>query len=136
LQEVVAVDDPIWIEKREAIAIHTRQLAEHGGQDGTRDEGLLESALARPRLKFAYSDPTPSIASLAAAYAFGIARNHPFFDGNKRTAYVVARLFLLLNGHDLTASKDDRYLSMVRMAAGEMTEEQLIAWFEANSRKA
>ena len=80
------MDDPIWISEELAQAIHSRQLAEHGGADGVRDIGLLQSALARPRQQFAYSDPTPDIPALAAAYAFGIAKNHAFIDGNKRTA--------------------------------------------------
>jgi death-on-curing protein len=128
------MDDPIWINTDDALTIHSRQLAEHGGRDGTRDPGLLESALARPRQRFAYADPTPSIPALAASYAFGLARNHPFIDGNKRTAYVVARLFLVLNGYDLTASQEDRYTTMLRLAAGDLTEEQVVAWFEANSK--
>ncbi len=80
------MDDPIWINEPLALAIHKRQLAEHGGLDGVRDPGLLQSALARPRHLFAYNDPTPALPALAASYAFGIARNHPFIDGNKRTA--------------------------------------------------
>ncbi len=103
------MDDPTWISTELAIAIHQRQLAEHGGADGVRDRGLLESALGRPRHLFAYNDPTPEIPILAASYAFGIAKNHAFLDGNKRTAYVVCRTFLLLNGFDMTASHEDRY---------------------------
>ena len=96
------MDDPIWISKELAIAIHKRQLAEHGGADGIRDDGLLESALCA-RQRFAYEDPHADHPALAAAMAYGIARNHAFIDGNKRTAYVVCRTFLILNGFDLTA---------------------------------
>src|SRR3954462_2943253 len=110
------MDDPIWISKELAVAIHKRQLAEHGGADGIRDEGLLDSALARARQRFAYEDPTPSIPALAAAMAFGIARNHAFIDGNKRTAFVVCRTFLILNGLDLTADRVERYRTFLELA--------------------
>src|SRR3954454_17405902 len=98
------VDDPIWITKELVLAIHSRQLAEHGGADGVRDEGLLDSALGRARNRFAYEDPTPAISDLAASYTFGIARNHAFIDGNKRTAAVVCETFLVLTGHALEAT--------------------------------
>lgn len=122
------MDDPKRISADLAMAIHRRQLAEHGGADGVRDRGLLDSALGRPRHLFAYSDPTPAIPTLAAAYAFGIAKNHAFIDGNKRTAFVVCRTFLLLNGYDLTASREDRYRTFLALAAGEMSEAELSAW--------
>ncbi len=93
--------DPIWMTKELATAIHSRQLAEHGGADGVRDAGLLDSALARPRQQFAYADPTPNVPALAASYAFGVAKNHAFIDGNKRTAAVVCETFLMLNGYDV-----------------------------------
>ena len=130
------MDDPIWVTADLAIAIHKRQLAEHGGADGVRDMGLLESAIGRPRHLFAYSDPTPDIPSLAASYAFGVARNHAFIDGNKRTAYVVCRTFLLLNGFDLTASKEQRYQTFLDLAAGTFTEQQLAAWLTSHTRTA
>ena len=97
----------VWISRALALAIHDRQLAEHGGATGIRDEGLLESALARPRQLHTYGQPTPDLADLAAATAFGLARNHPFVDGNKRIAFVVTELLLQLNGFELTASDDD-----------------------------
>jgi death-on-curing protein len=122
------MDDPIWISIELTLAIHSRQLAEHGGADGVRDVGLLESALGRPRHLFAYADPTPGPPQLAAAYAFGIAKNHAFLDGNKRTAYVVCRTFLLLNGFDMTATLEERYLKFLALAAGELLEEQLADW--------
>jgi death on curing protein len=126
------MDDPIWISKELAIAIHKRQLAEHGGADGVRDANLLDSALNRPRNLFAYDDPTPSIPALAAAYAFGIAKNHAFIDGNKRTAYVVCRTFLLLNGYDLTAEREERYQVFLDLAAGSVSEGDLIKWLTIN----
>ena len=123
----------IWIEKQEALAIHAQQLATHGGSDGIRDECLLESALARPLNPLAYSEESPSIAHLAAAYGFGIARNHPFVDGSKRTALVVAFTFLLINGLRITASKEDRYFVFYDLAAGKFSEDALAQWLEANS---
>ena len=126
------MDDPIWISVELTLAIHQRQLAEHGGQAGVRDLGLLESALGRPRHLFAYADPTPDIPALAASYAFGIARNHAFIDGNKRTAYVVCRTFLILNGYDMTASKLERFQYFLALAAGEIEEEAFAKWLSAN----
>ena len=129
------MDDPIWITAQLAIAIHKRQLAEHGGAEGLRDAGLLESALNRPRHLFAYNDPTPDVPAMAASYAYGVARNHAFIDGNKRTAYVVCRTFLLLNGFDLTATREDRYQTFLDLAAGKVSEEQLTAWLAAHVRR-
>jgi death-on-curing protein len=118
----------VWIRADVALAIQRRQLAEHGGVDGLRDEGLLASALARPRNLAAYGDPSPDLATLASAYAFGIARNHPFVDGNKRTAYVVCRTFLLLNDRDLSASREEKYSTFLRLAEGGLTEAELADW--------
>jgi death-on-curing protein len=98
--------EPVWLDAKVALAVHDRQLAEHGGGQGVRDAALLESALARPRNRWGYGEDDRC--ALAAAYAFGIARNHPFVDGNKRTAWVFARLFLALNGADLRRSRQDR----------------------------
>ncbi|MHB8883985.1 MAG: type II toxin-antitoxin system death-on-curing family toxin [Methylovirgula sp.] len=109
------------------LAIHEEQLAQHGGRVGIRDEGLLESALTRPVNRAAY-DPATDIATLAAAYAFGLAKNHPFLDGNKRTAYVAMELFLLDNGFALLSSDEDSLLTMLKLAAGEMGEEDYAAW--------
>ena len=122
------MEDPKWISVDLAVAIHRRQLAEHGGADGVRDMGLLESAIARPRDMFAYTDPTPSIQALAASYAFGIARNHAFIDGNKRTAYVVCRLFLQKNEWDMSAPLEQRYVMFLGLAAGDISEAELAAW--------
>ena len=124
---------PVWIEKRVVLAYHDMQLAEHGGATGVRDEGLLESALARPQNIAAYTDDVPTLYRLAAAYAFGIARNHPFVDGNKRTALVVAIAFLERNGVAFAASQQEAYLTFYDLAAGKLTEEELTAWFEKNS---
>jgi death-on-curing protein len=115
------------------MAIHEEQLAEHGGSAGVRDRGLLESALARPRQIHAYADD-PSPAQLAAAYAFGIARNHPFVDGNKRTAFVVCAVFLELNGRRLTATQTDVVRVMLAVAGGSIKEDEFARWLESNSR--
>jgi death-on-curing protein len=119
-----------WVQEDVACAIHLEQLREHGGGEGVRDLGLLQSALARPENLAAYGDP--DVADLAASYAFGIARNHPFVDGNKRTAYVVCELFLALNGYLLVSSDADSTLTFLALAAGELTEEALAAWVRAN----
>lgn len=118
----------IWLLEEAVRAIHERQISEHGGSSGLRDEGLLQSALARPQHLLTYGDPPPDTAALAAAYAFGIARNHPFIDGNKRTALVAARTFLLLNDSDLEASQEEKYLTFLHLAEGSLTEEELAAW--------
>lgn len=122
----------VWVREDVVLALHLRQLAEHGGGEGVRDEGLLRSALARPQNLLAYGDPPPDLASLAAAYAYGIARNHPFVDGNKRTALVVARLFLLLNGVNLVATQEEKYLTFLKLAAGELSEGELTNWVRAH----
>ena len=118
----------VWLLEETLIAIHHRQIAEHGGSDGVRDEGLLSSALARPQNLLAYGEPPPDLASLAAAYAYGIARNHPFVDGNKRTALVAARTFLILNEVDLDATQDDKFLTFLTLAEGALSEEELANW--------
>lgn len=119
--------EPRWLETRLAFAIHDRQLAEHGGGTGIRDAGMLESALARPVNAWHYGEDDP--AALAAAYAFGIARNHPFVDGNKRTAWVLARLFLAINGQELRFEPGDAVATMLALAAGELPEEAMADWF-------
>ena len=118
----------VWLLEETLTAIHHRQIAEHGGSEGLRDEGLLSSALARPKNLLAYSEPPPDLASLAAAYAYGIARNHPFIDGNKRTALVAARTFLILNGVDLDATQDDKFLIFLNLAEGAISEKELADW--------
>ncbi len=121
----------IWVLKEVVLAIHGEQLAEHGGQDGSRDEGLVESALARPQNMVDF-DTCDDIAKLAAAYAYGICKNHGFVDGNKRTALVTAELFLTLNGFELTASDSDCVITMLSVADGTTEEEELIEWFRDN----
>ena len=118
----------VWLLEETILAIHYRQIAEHGGGEGLRDEGLLSSALARPRNLVAYGEPPPDLAALAAAYAYGLARDHPFVDGNKRTALIAARTFLLLNGVNLEAGQDEKFLTFQRLAEGSLTEEELADW--------
>ena len=116
-----------WVSSEVALAAHQEQLAAHGGGDGIRSAGLLESAMARPLNLAAYEDP--DAAALAAAYAFGIARNHPFVDGNKRTALVVSETFLALNGYVLNATDAELVVLFLALAAGELPEEELAQWF-------
>lgn len=118
----------VWIEKRLALAIHDRQLAEHGGGTGVRDEALLDSALARPQQLFAYGDPPPDLAALAASLAFGLARNHPFVDGNKRTAHVCYRVFIALNDAELIATEEEKYIAMLSLAEGSLEETAFAEW--------
>ena len=120
-----------WIDIETVLAMHKRQIAEHGGSDGLRDRGLLESALARPRNLLAYTDDA-DIAALGAAYAFGVAKNHPFIDGNKRTALVVMRTFLLVNGATLNASQEEKYITILGLAEGSLDEGQLAEWIRKN----
>jgi death-on-curing protein len=115
-----------WIERGVVLAVHNAQLVDHGGATGVRDGGLLDSALARPLHLATYGEP--DAAELAASYAFGIARNHPFVDGNKRTAFVVLELFLALNGFGLEADDTACVLTMLALAAGELDEPTLAAW--------
>lgn len=122
-----APHEPRFLGADVARAVHDRQLAEHGGLAGAKDEGVLESAMARPVNKFAYGEE--DLCVLAASYAFGIARNHPFADGNKRTAWVMARLFLKLNGVEIRFDKADAIRTMLALAAGQLPEEELADWF-------
>ena len=117
----------IWVAPEVAIAAHAEQLAEHSGGEGLRDLGALESAMAKPENLAAYGQP--DAAALAAAYAFGIVRNHPFVDGNKRTAAVVSEAFLILNEQTLVATDAEVVVAFVALAAGEMTEEEMADWF-------
>ncbi|OYX63748.1 MAG: death-on-curing protein [Novosphingobium sp. 32-60-15] len=123
--------DWVWGLPAVAEAAHAEQLAEHGGGEGVRDAGLMASALARPQNLVVYGDPDAP--ALAAAYAYGIARNHPFVDGNKRTAAVVSETFLMLNGYDLTASDAEVVVAFVALAAGELTEAELTDWFRQHT---
>ncbi len=122
--------EPVWVQIEVALAVHDRQLAEHGGGTGLRDPGLLESALARPQNQWAYG--ADDLCALGAAYAYGIARNHPFVDGNKRTAWVLARLFLALNAVTIAFDDADAIRTVLALAAGELSEEDLADWFRAH----
>ncbi len=121
--------EPVWIKVELALAIHDRQLAEHGGPIGVRDASALESALARPRNQWAYGEA--DLCALAAAYAFGVARNHPFTDGNKRTAWVLARLFLALNDVRIAFEPEDAIEMVLLLAAGKLAEDEVTAWLSA-----
>ncbi len=118
----------IWIERPLAIAIHERQLAEHGGGIGVRDDNLLDSALARPQQSHAYGDPPPDLADLAASLAFGLARNHPLVDGNKRTAAVACETFIMLNDGTLAADDLALYPQYLALAEGSLSEAEFAAW--------
>ena len=122
--------DWVWIATSVAEAVHAEQLAEHGGAAGLRDAGALASAMDRARNLAAYGEP--DVAALAAAYAFGIARNHPFTDGNKRSAAVISETFLTLNGHLLTVSDAELVVVFLALAAGELSEDELADWFRAH----
>lgn len=121
-----------FVSRRALLLLHDESLAEHGGGAGIRDEGLLDSALARPHNLIAYGDP--DAAALAAAYAFGLARNHPFVDGNKRVAFLAAGLFLALNGLRLHATQADATVTMLALAAGDLGEDDYAEWLRAHAR--
>ena len=122
--------EPRWLTRVVVDAIHMDQLREHGGLHGLRDENALEAALARPRHRWHY-EPTTDLAALGAAYAFGLARNHPYHDGNKRVALVAMLTFLAINGRDISADEGDVLTTMLALAAGRLTESQLTAWLRS-----
>src|SRR5271155_1317929 len=122
--------EPIWLNRIDCLAIHDMMLAQHGGLAGLRDEGLLESALAKPQNLYAYG--SPSLADLAAGYAAGIIHNHPFLDGNKRTGFLTAATFLELNGLVFTASEESVVETTLKLAAGKLNEAGYAAWLKAN----
>lgn len=124
-----------WISKQALLLLHAESLAEHGGGEGVRDEGLLDSALARPLNVVAYADPAapPDIATLAASYGVGLAKNHPFVDGNKRAAFLAVGLFLHLNGYRLKVSQAEATLTMLAVAAGDLSEEDFAAWLRGHA---
>ena len=124
----------VWLEKTLVLAVHDRQLAEHGGSAGVRDDGLLESALARPQQLHAYGDPAPDLADLAAALAHGLARNHAFVDGNKRTAAVCCEMFLELNGATLEATDLELFERYLALAEGQLAERDFAAWLRERLR--
>jgi death-on-curing protein len=123
---------PVWIGERDALALHDRLLALHGGAVGLRDDALLKSALARPQQHFAYAE-SPDIVDMAAAYTGGIVRNHPFVDGNKRTGFVVGVLFLELNGYRFTASEEEAAQMVLELASGNLDEAGYIAFLRAHA---
>jgi death-on-curing protein len=122
------VKEPVWIREIEVLAFHAQQISLFGGSDGVRDRGLLDSALARPKNLFAYAERALTMPELAAAYAVGISSNHPFVDGNKRTAMQTAFVFLEFNGFPVTASQEEACITFLSLAAGEMTEAELALW--------
>ena len=124
----------VWIDVRDALALHDRLLALDGGAPGVRDQGLLESALARPRQLDAYGD-RPSVVDMAAAYNAGVVRNHPFVDGNKRTGFLVGVLFLEMNGYRFTPSEEDATQAVLDLAAGKLNESAFKAWMHANAKR-
>jgi death-on-curing protein len=124
------MSDWVWIDIEVALVAHEEQLAEHGGAAGIRDRSMLKSALARPHNLIAYGEP--DVADLAASYAFGIARNHPFVDGNKRTALVVSETFLMLNGYTLTATDAEVVVAFLALGAGELSVDELTDWFRGH----
>jgi death-on-curing protein len=126
------VKEPLWIDERDALALHDRLLALHGGAVGLRDDGLLKSALARPRQHFAYAE-SPDIVDMAAAYTWGIVRNRPFVDGNTRTGFVVGILFLEINGYRFSASEGDTAQMVLELASGNLDEAGYIAFLRAHA---
>jgi death on curing protein len=123
--------EPVWLDAHVALANHDRQLAEHGGGTGVRAPDMLESALGRPVNQWHYR--ADDLCALAAAYAFGVARDHPFVEGNKRTAWVLARLSLVLNGVEIAFTPDDAVATVLALAAGEQSEEELADWFRGET---
>ena len=120
---------PLWMDLADAVIVHDQELSVHGGSAGIRDQSLLESALARPRNIWAYAETPPPLTTLAAAYAYGISANHAFLDGNKRAALVVSFTFLEVNGLEVTATQEEAYSTILALAAGEISEAELAAWF-------
>lgn len=126
--------EPYWLTAAECLALHDMMLSQYGGIAGVRDENLLESALAKPRQLFAYGKPT--MTEMAAAYAFGIVKNHPFLDGNKRTGFMIGAGFLERNGFEFRATEADVVLRTLALAAGKMSESDYAAWMKANAKRA
>jgi len=126
--------EPVWVLREVVFTLHEQSLAQFGGSAGARDEGLLDSALGKPHNLFAYGKP--SLFDLAASYAFGVVKNHPFIDGNKRTGFIVAVLFLELNGCRFHAGEADAAVSTLALAAGEMSEAAYAEWLKANTKRA
>ena len=125
---------PYWLTREECLALHEMMLSQYGGSEGLRDENMLESALAKPRQLFAYGQPT--LSDLAASYVFGVVKNHPFIDGNKRTGFMLGAGFLERNDYEFHASEAEAAVRTLALAAGEMSEVEYAAWLKANSRRA
>lgn len=126
-------EEPEWLEERTVRLFHQRQLAEHGGMPGVRDENMLLSALAKPLQLWCYGSPPPDLCALAAAYAYGLAKNHPFLDGNKRTAAIACETFFILNGRAFIVGEEEKYPCYLALAAGEISEESFAAWLRENT---
>ncbi len=126
------VAEPRWIRDDVVSAIHSMQIAEHGGKDGVLSEGALSASLANPKHYFFYTEPRPGIPEIAARYAYSIANNHPFCDGNKRTAAVVCELFLELNGFELKASDQEAYSMYFKLASSQVDADEFAKWIRAN----
>jgi death on curing protein len=126
--------EPYWLTREECLALHEMMLSRYGGSEGLRDDNMLESALAKPRQLFAYGKPAMS--DLAASYAFGVVKNHPFIDGNKRTGFMLGAGFLERNGYEFHASEAEAAVRTLTLAAGEMSEKEYAAWLKENSRRA
>jgi death-on-curing protein len=126
------MSEPEWVLKETVIGLHEMSLNDHGGSSGMRDDGMLDSALGKPLNQFAYGNP--NLLDLAASYAYGIIKNHPFIDGNKRTGFLVATLMIELNGYRFAADEADAVIRTLALAAGAMTERAYAAWLEQNSR--
>jgi death on curing protein len=127
------MNEPIWLDRQSVILLQAESLAQHGGSSGIRDAGLLDSALTRPINKWNYNSEA-DLATLAAAYGFGLARNHPFVDGNKRIAFIATALFLRLNGYRLSSTALDEIQTMLRLAAGELGEEEFAVWIRNHTK--
>lgn len=124
-----------WLERGVVDSFHYEQIREHGGAQGLRDESLLESALNRPIQLWLYGDPKPDICAMAAAYAFGLAKNHPFFDGNKRTAAIACEVFLILNGYQFTIGEVEKYPNYLALASGEHSEKSFLEWLREHTEE-
>jgi len=125
------MNDPFWLSTKLIQAMHNKQILVHGGISGTRDLDLLESALSKPHQVWHYTDPKPDLCTIAAAYAFGLVKNHAFLDGNKRTAHMAYRVFLAKNGVKLVATREDKYDKMIALAAGTISEADFAVWLRS-----
>lgn len=126
------MSEPNWVSKEECMALHSMLVAMFGGSDGVRDEHALDASLGRPLQHYSYNEPEPSIVELAAIYCSGIVKSHPFMDGNKRSGFITAALFLESNGYKLTASEEAAAVQIIALADSRLSDEELTAWLEAN----